>query len=90
MSAPARVPAIAVAVSRPEGHVWATDTSPEAIYAPGDWLGPLERMLDLCAVGKLRMPGWVLVQYRRRVLEADCRHLLELRARLETQVRLAA
>ena len=36
------------------------------------------------------MPGWVLVQYRRRVLEADCRHLLELRARLETQVRLAA
>jgi len=47
-------------------------------------------MLDLCSDGKLVMPGWVLVQYHRRVLEADCQHLEELRARLETQSRLAA
>jgi len=62
----------------------------EAIYAPGDGLDPLRRMLDLCAGGKLTMPGWVLVQYHRRVLEADCQHLDELRARLETRARLAA
>jgi hypothetical protein len=29
------------------------------------------------------MPGWVLVQYHRDVLEADCQHLPELRNALD-------
>src|ERR671924_513607 len=44
----------------------------EAIYAPGDGLGPLRTLVALCADGKLAMPGWVLVQYHRDVLEAYC------------------
>ena len=55
----------------------------EAIYAPGDGLGPLRTLVALCADGKLAMPGWVLVQYHRDVLEADCQHLPELREELE-------
>jgi release factor glutamine methyltransferase len=55
----------------------------EAIYAPGDGLGPLRTLVQLCADGKLAMPGWVLVQYHRDVLEADCQHLPELREQLE-------
>jgi release factor glutamine methyltransferase len=60
----------------------------EAIYAPGDGLGPLRALVTLCADGKLAMPGFVLVQYHGYVLEADCQHLPELRERLES--RLAA
>jgi release factor glutamine methyltransferase len=56
----------------------------EAIYASGDGLGPLRTLVALCADGKLAMPGWVLVQYHRDVLEADCQHLPELREELET------
>jgi release factor glutamine methyltransferase len=55
----------------------------EAIYAPGDGLGPLRTLVQLCADGKLAMPGWVLVQYQRDVFEADCQHLPELREELE-------
>src|ERR671925_499632 len=55
----------------------------EAIYAPGDGLGPLRTLVALCADGKLAMPGWVLVEYHRDVLEADCQHLPELREELE-------
>jgi release factor glutamine methyltransferase len=55
----------------------------EAIYAPGDGLGPLRTLVALCADGKLAMPGWVLVQYHRDVLEADCQHLPELREELD-------
>ena len=59
------------------------DEPDEAIYAPGDGLGPLRTLVHLCADGKLAMPGWVLVQYHRDVLEADCQHLPELREELE-------
>jgi release factor glutamine methyltransferase len=55
----------------------------EAVYAPGDGLGPLRTLVALCADGKLAMPGWVFVQYHRDVLEADCQHLPELREELE-------
>jgi release factor glutamine methyltransferase len=55
---------------------------PEAVYAPGDGLGPLQRLVDICAAGKLAMPGFVLVQYRGDVLEEDCQHLPQLRERL--------
>ena len=59
------------------------DEPDEAIYAPGDGLGPLRTLVALCAAGKLAMPGWVLVQYHRDVLEADCQHLPELRQELD-------
>jgi release factor glutamine methyltransferase len=59
------------------------DEPDEAIYAPGDGLGPLRTLVALCADGKLAMPGWVLVQYHRDVLEADCQHLPELREELD-------
>ena len=59
------------------------DEPDEAIYAAGDGLGPLRTLVALCADGKLAMPGWVLVQYHRDVLEADCQHLPELREELD-------
>jgi release factor glutamine methyltransferase len=58
------------------------DEPADAIYAPGDGLGPLQNMLNICEAGKLEMPGFALVQYRGDVLEADCQHLPELRAEL--------
>ena len=66
------------------------DEPEEAIYAPGDGLGPLRTLVALCADGKLAMPGWVLVQLHRDVLEADCQHLPELREELEARAREAA
>jgi release factor glutamine methyltransferase len=62
----------------------------DAVYAPGDGLAPLHGLLALCGAGKLRMPGFVLVQYHGDVLEADCQHLGELDARLIAQARTAA
>jgi HemK-like putative methylase len=58
------------------------DEPPEAVYAPGDGLGPLRQLLQICEAGKLAMPGFVLVQYQGEVLEADCQHLPQLRERL--------
>lgn len=58
------------------------DEPREAVYAPGDGLGPLRKLLQICEAGKLAMPGFALVQYRGDVLEADCQHLLELREQL--------
>jgi release factor glutamine methyltransferase len=75
----ANLPYLPASERRPE-----YDAEPdEAIYAPGDGLGPLRTLVQLCADGKLAMPGWVLVQYHRNVLEADCQHLPELREELE-------
>ena len=54
----------------------------DAVYAPDDGLGHLRGLLDVCSAGKLRMPGHVLLQFHREVLEADCQHLDELRDRL--------
>ena len=62
----------------------------DAVYAPGDGLGPLHGLLELCAAGKLRMPGFVLVQYHGEVLEADCQHLGELDTQLAARARPAA
>jgi release factor glutamine methyltransferase len=47
------------------------DEPPSAVYAPGDGLELLRRLIDVCELEKLKMPGWVLVQYDRRVLECD-------------------
>ena len=65
------------------------DEPPDAIYAPEEGDGPLQRLVRLCEAGKLAMPGWVLVQYHRDVLEADCQHLQQLRDRI-TRYRVAA
>ena len=65
------------------------DEPPEAVYAPGDGLGPLRQLLYLCEGGKLAMPGFALVQYRGDVLEADCQHLPQLRARLARHAQAA-
>jgi release factor glutamine methyltransferase len=62
----------------------------DAVFAAGDGLGPLHHLLDLCAAGKLRMPGHVLVQYHRAVLDADCQHLAELRDSLDARAGAAA
>jgi release factor glutamine methyltransferase len=58
------------------------DEPDDAIYAPGNGLVLLNRLLNICEAGKLQMPGFALVQYRGEVLEADCQHLPELRAEL--------
>jgi release factor glutamine methyltransferase len=59
---------------------------PEAIYAPGDGLGPYRGLLDACRDGKLVSPGGtVLIQFRRNPLAADCWQLEDLRDQLETQ-----
>jgi release factor glutamine methyltransferase len=58
------------------------DEPREAVYAPGDGLGPLRKLLQICEAGKLAMPGFAFVQYRGDVLEADCQHLPELREQL--------
>jgi release factor glutamine methyltransferase len=62
---------------------------PEAVYAPGDGLGPLRKLLQICEAGKLAMPGFALVQYQGDVLEADCQHLPELRERLARHATVA-
>ena len=81
----ANLPYLPEADRRPEYD----DEPDEAIYAPGDGLGPLRTLVALCADGKLAMPGWVLVQYHRDVLEADCQNLPELREELDHRAPVA-
>ena len=59
---------------------------PEAIYAPGDGLGPYRRLLDACRDGKLEAGGTLLIQFHRDPLAADCWQLEDLRSRLEDSV----
>jgi release factor glutamine methyltransferase len=71
-------------------HAELTGEPEDAVFAPGDGLGPLHGLLDLCEAGKLRMPGHVLVQYHRAVLDADCQHLAELRDQIDTRASATA
>ena len=60
------------------------DGEPEdAVYAPGDGLGPYRRLLDACREGKLETGGTVLIQFHREPFAADCWQLEDLRAELE-------
>jgi release factor glutamine methyltransferase len=60
------------------------DDEPEdAVYAPGDGLGPYRSLLDACRDGKLESGGTVLLQYQGKPFAADCWQLEDLRARLE-------
>jgi release factor glutamine methyltransferase len=57
---------------------------PEAVYAPGDGLGPYRRLLNACRDGKLETGGTLLIQYHRDALAANCGEIEDLRERLET------
>jgi release factor glutamine methyltransferase len=81
----ANLPYLPEAEHRPEYD----DEPPEAVYAPGDGLGPLRHLLRICEAGKLAMPGFALVQYRGDVLQADCQHLPQLREQLARQAAAA-
>jgi release factor glutamine methyltransferase len=60
------------------------DEPPDAIYAPGDGLGPYRRLLNACREGRLVTPGGrVVIQFHREPIAADCWQLEELRAELE-------
>jgi hypothetical protein len=74
----ANLPYLPAGQPRPEYE----NEPPEAVYAPGDGLGPLRQLLQICEAGKLAMPGFALVQYQGDVLESDCQHLPQLRERL--------
>jgi release factor glutamine methyltransferase len=54
---------------------------PAAVIAPGDGLGPYRRLLAQCD-SRLTEDGLVVIQLRRRVLEADRRQLGGLQERL--------
>jgi release factor glutamine methyltransferase len=83
----ANLPYLPLSERRPEYE----GEPPEAIYAPDDGLGHLRGLLDVCNAGRLRMPGHVLLQFHRQVLDADCQHLDELREELAlAQARAAA
>jgi release factor glutamine methyltransferase len=56
---------------------------PEAVYAPGDGLGPYRRLLDACRDGKLETGGTLLIQFHRDPLAANCWELEDLREQLE-------
>ena len=55
----------------------------DAVYAPGDGLGPYRRLLDACRDGKLQTGGTVLIQYQGEPFAADCWQLEDLRAQLQ-------
>ena len=60
------------------------DEPADAIYAPGDGLGPYRRLLNACREGRLVTPGGrVVIQFHREPLAADCWQLEELRTELE-------
>ena len=67
------------------------DEPADAIYAPGDGLGPYRRMLNACREGRLVTPGGrVVIQFHREPLAADCWQLEDLRAELEERQHVAA
>jgi release factor glutamine methyltransferase len=86
----ANLPYLPLATREAPEHAELRAEPEDAVYAPGDGAGPLRELLELCAAGKLKMPGFVLVQFHRRVLEADCQHLHDLGERIDAQARAAA
>jgi release factor glutamine methyltransferase len=61
-----------------------TGEPPEAVYAPGDGLGPYRRLLSACREGRLVTPGGrVVIQFHREPLVANCWQLEDLRTELE-------
>jgi release factor glutamine methyltransferase len=56
---------------------------PDAVYAPGDGLGPYRRLLNACRDGKLETGGTLLIQFHGDALAANCWELEDLREELE-------
>ena len=56
----------------------------DAVYAPGDGLGPYRSLLDACRDGKLETGGTLLIQFHQNPLVADCWQLEDLREQLES------
>ena len=56
----------------------------DAVYAPGDGLGPYRSLLDACRDGKLETGGTLLIQFYQNPLVADCWQLEDLREQLES------
>jgi release factor glutamine methyltransferase len=86
----ANLPYLSEATRDAPEHAAYRDEPPEAIYAAGDGLGPYRGLLGACEAGRLLEGGHVLVQFHRRVLQADCWNLADLRARLERESEAAA
>jgi len=63
------------------GHPELADEPGEAVFAPGDGLGPYRRLLA-SAEERLRPGGVVLIQFHRRVLVAEREELAAFGARL--------
>jgi len=57
---------------------------PDAVYAPGDGLGPYRSLLDACRDGKLETGGTLLIQFHQNPLVANCWQLEDLREQLES------
>jgi release factor glutamine methyltransferase len=57
---------------------------PDAVYAPGDGLGPYRSLLDACRDGKLETGGTLLIQFHQNPLVADCWQLEDLHEQLES------
>ena len=84
--------------------MYADYTDPSLVHVTrSDWLDAVATFLRnplmavflvmlgiTCLILELKMPGFVLVQFHREVLEADCRHLPELRDRIVAKSRAAA
>ena len=62
------------------------DDPDDAVYSPGDGLGPYRRLLDACREGKLETGGAVLLQYDGEPFAADCWQLEDLREELQAKV----
>jgi release factor glutamine methyltransferase len=60
------------------------DEPDDAVYAPGDGLGPYRSLLDACRDGKLQTGGSILIQFHGQPLSADCWQLEDLRTELES------
>jgi release factor glutamine methyltransferase len=69
-----------------DGH---GDEPPAAVFSTGDGLDHYRRLLA-GAADHLAEDGGVLIQFQRRVFEAERRELPRLRARLESQLAAAA
>jgi release factor glutamine methyltransferase len=81
----ANLPYLAAGTRDDPEHAIYRDEPETAIYAPGDGLGPYRGLLNACESGRLIEGGKVLIQFHRRILEADCWALGSLRERLETE-----
>jgi release factor glutamine methyltransferase len=79
----ANLPYLPEATREAPEHAELQTEPPDAVYAPGDGLGPYRGLLEACEVGKLIEGGHVLIQFHRQVLHADCWNLAALRRRLD-------